>query len=38
MKNVMREDVAKPGLPVEEVVKNAPDSKEGYIRVPSIME
>lgn len=38
MKNVMREDVSKPGLPVEEVVKNAPDSKEGYIRVPSIME
>ena len=38
MKNVMREDVAKPGLPVEEVVKNAPDSKDGYIRVPSIME
>ncbi|MGE7602842.1 Asp-tRNA(Asn)/Glu-tRNA(Gln) amidotransferase subunit GatC [Peribacillus sp. NPDC097675] len=38
MKNVMREDVSKPGLPVEEVVKNAPDSKDGYIRVPSIME
>lgn len=38
MKNVMREDVAKPGLPVEEVVKNAPDCKDGYIRVPSIME
>lgn len=38
MKNVMREDVAKPGLPIEEVVKNAPDHEDGYIRVPSIIE
>jgi len=38
MKNVMREDKAKPGLPVEEVLKNAPDSKDGYFRVPSIIE
>ena len=29
MKNVMREDVAKQGLPIEEVVKNAPDHKMG---------
>jgi len=39
MKNVMREDVSKKGLPVEEVLKNAPDSSEdGHIRVPSILE
>ena len=38
MKNVMREDVATPGLPIEEVVKNAPDHEDGYIRVPSIIE
>jgi aspartyl-tRNA(Asn)/glutamyl-tRNA(Gln) amidotransferase subunit C len=38
MKNVLREDEAKPGLPVEEVLKNAPDSKDGQIRVPSIIE
>ncbi|MGD6830549.1 Asp-tRNA(Asn)/Glu-tRNA(Gln) amidotransferase subunit GatC [Sutcliffiella halmapala] len=38
MKNVMREDVAKEGLPVDEVLKNAPDHKNGQIRVPSIIE
>ncbi|RFU60615.1 Asp-tRNA(Asn)/Glu-tRNA(Gln) amidotransferase subunit GatC [Bacillus sp. V59.32b] len=38
IKNVMREDVAKQGLPVEEVLKNAPDSKDGQIRVPSILD
>ncbi|MBD1382382.1 Asp-tRNA(Asn)/Glu-tRNA(Gln) amidotransferase subunit GatC [Metabacillus arenae] len=38
MKNVLREDVPAKGLPVEDVVKNAPDHKDGYIRVPSILE
>jgi aspartyl-tRNA(Asn)/glutamyl-tRNA(Gln) amidotransferase subunit C len=38
MKNILREDISKPGLPVEEVLKNAPDSKDGQIRVPSIIE
>jgi len=38
MKNVMREDVAKDGLPVDEVLKNAPDHKNGQIRVPTILE
>ena len=38
MVNVMREDRATEGLPVEEVVKNAPDQQDGYIRVPSIMD
>jgi len=38
MKNIMREDVPDKGLPVEDVVKNAPDHKDGYIRVPSILD
>jgi aspartyl-tRNA(Asn)/glutamyl-tRNA(Gln) amidotransferase subunit C len=38
MKNVMREDVPEKGLPVEEVLKNAPDHKDGQFRVPSILE
>ncbi|WP_449538668.1 Asp-tRNA(Asn)/Glu-tRNA(Gln) amidotransferase subunit GatC [Ferdinandcohnia sp. Marseille-Q9671] len=38
IKNVMREDVATEGLPVKEVLKNAPDQKDGQFRVPSIIE
>ncbi|MFK7681210.1 Asp-tRNA(Asn)/Glu-tRNA(Gln) amidotransferase subunit GatC [Priestia megaterium] len=38
MKNVMREDKPAQGLPIEDVVKNAPDHKDGYIRVPTILE
>ncbi len=38
MKNVMREDIPQKGLPVEEVLKNAPDHKDGQVRVPSILE
>ncbi|MCY8344631.1 Asp-tRNA(Asn)/Glu-tRNA(Gln) amidotransferase subunit GatC [Bacillus haynesii] len=38
MKNIMRKDVPDKGLPVEDVVKNAPDQKDGYIRVPSILD
>ena len=38
MKNIMREDVPDKGLPVEDIVKNAPDHKDGYIRVPSILD
>lgn len=38
MKNVMREDEAKKGLPIEEVLKNAPDHQDGQVRVPSIIE
>ncbi|WP_182006954.1 Asp-tRNA(Asn)/Glu-tRNA(Gln) amidotransferase subunit GatC [Priestia aryabhattai] len=38
MKNVMREDKPAKGLPIEDVVKNAPDHKDGYIRVPTILE
>jgi len=38
MVSVLREDKAKPGLPVEEVIKNAPDHEDGLIRVPSIID
>lgn len=38
MKNIMREDKPDKGLSLEEVAKNAPDHKDGYIRVPSILE
>ena len=38
MKNVLREDVSAKGLPVEEVVKNAPDHEDGQIKVPAIIE
>ncbi|MEH7021076.1 Asp-tRNA(Asn)/Glu-tRNA(Gln) amidotransferase subunit GatC [Priestia megaterium] len=38
MKNVMREDKPAKGLAIEDVVKNAPDHKDGYIRVPTILE
>ncbi|TYR79141.1 Asp-tRNA(Asn)/Glu-tRNA(Gln) amidotransferase subunit GatC [Priestia megaterium] len=38
MKNVMREDKPAKGLPVADVTKNAPDHKDGYIRVPTILE
>ncbi|AQX56268.1 Asp-tRNA(Asn)/Glu-tRNA(Gln) amidotransferase subunit GatC [Priestia flexa] len=38
VKNVMREDKPAKGLPVEDVMKNAPDHKDGYVRVPTILE
>ncbi|MCL7747651.1 Asp-tRNA(Asn)/Glu-tRNA(Gln) amidotransferase subunit GatC [Halalkalibacter alkaliphilus] len=38
MKNVLREDKSEKGLPVEDVLKNAPDHEDGQIRVPSIIE
>ena len=38
LRNVMREDKAVPSLPVEDVLKNAPDRKDGFYRVPRIIE
>ncbi|MCQ6277034.1 Asp-tRNA(Asn)/Glu-tRNA(Gln) amidotransferase subunit GatC [Bacillus sp. V3B] len=38
IKNVMREDIAQAGLPIEEVLKNAPEHENGQIRVPSIID
>lgn len=38
MKNVLREDEVEPSLSLEEVLKNAPESKEGFFKVPKVME
>ncbi|WP_100371684.1 Asp-tRNA(Asn)/Glu-tRNA(Gln) amidotransferase subunit GatC [Bacillus sp. FJAT-45037] len=38
MKNVLREDKPSEGLPIKDVLKNAPDHEDGHIRVPSIIE
>lgn len=38
VKNVMRADEVTKTLTQEEVLKNAPDHKNGQIRVPSIIE
>ena len=37
-KNVLREDVVWESLPIEEVLKNAPDKDNRFFRVPKIIE
>lgn len=36
--NVLREDVAHPGLDRKLVLKNAPETKDGMFKVPTILE
>ena len=36
--NVLRDDVARPSLPREEALANAPESRDGCIIVPRIVE
>lgn len=38
LRNVFREDVARPSLPPEEALANAPASEDGRFRVPRIIE
>ncbi len=38
MKNVFRDDEPRPSLPREKALFNAPDSKDGFYRVPKIIE
>ena len=38
IKNVFREDEVKPSLPLEEALSNAPDRKNGFFRVPRVIE
>ncbi|MCL5063073.1 MAG: Asp-tRNA(Asn)/Glu-tRNA(Gln) amidotransferase subunit GatC [Nitrospiraceae bacterium] len=38
LNNVMRDDILMTSLPVEEALKNAPDSTEKFYRVPKIIE
>ena len=35
--NVMREDKVSPSLPQEEVLQNAPDKTEKYLKVPRVI-
>ncbi|MCA9823474.1 MAG: Asp-tRNA(Asn)/Glu-tRNA(Gln) amidotransferase subunit GatC [Dehalococcoidia bacterium] len=36
--NVMREDSVSPSLPREDVLRNAPATEDGYIRVRAVLE
>ncbi|HZG15746.1 MAG TPA: Asp-tRNA(Asn)/Glu-tRNA(Gln) amidotransferase subunit GatC [Candidatus Bathyarchaeia archaeon] len=38
VKNVMREDVNRPSLPPEDVLRNAPEHEDGQIKVPAVFE
>lgn len=38
LKNVMRKDEARPSLPQEEALRNAPASEDGRFRVPRVIE
>ncbi|MDF2927392.1 MAG: glutamyl-tRNA amidotransferase [Paenibacillaceae bacterium] len=38
LSNVMREDVVKPSLPIEQVMLNAPDEEDGQFKVPAVLE
>jgi aspartyl-tRNA(Asn)/glutamyl-tRNA(Gln) amidotransferase subunit C len=38
LENVMREDVAKPSLPREKALANAPDSADGQFRVAAVLD
>lgn len=35
---VLREDIARPGLPPEQILANAPDQEDNMFRVPVILE
>ncbi|HXG40238.1 MAG TPA: Asp-tRNA(Asn)/Glu-tRNA(Gln) amidotransferase subunit GatC [Candidatus Limnocylindrales bacterium] len=37
LENILRDDVVRPSLPVEDVVRNAPRADEGYVVVPPIL-
>ncbi len=36
--NVMREDEVKPSLPVEDALRNAPDRKGNFFKVPKVIK
>lgn len=38
LKNAARDDTLAPSIAVEDALKNAPDSTEGFYRVPKIIE
>ena len=38
LRNVMRDDVARPSWPVDEVMLNAPAIKDGHFLVPPVLD
>ena len=38
LSNVFRPDIARPSLPLEEAIANAPEAEDGRFRVPRIIE
>ena len=38
LRNVLRDDVVAPSMPVEDVLANAPDAADGCFRVTAILE
>ena len=38
LQNVMREDVPRPSWPVEEILQNAPATRDGQFLVPPVLE
>jgi aspartyl-tRNA(Asn)/glutamyl-tRNA(Gln) amidotransferase subunit C len=38
LENILRDDVARPSLPVEAVLANAPEREGDYIRVPPVLD
>jgi aspartyl-tRNA(Asn)/glutamyl-tRNA(Gln) amidotransferase subunit C len=36
--NVMRDDIVRPSLPREQVLLNAPDQEDGYLRVNAVLD
>ena len=38
LENVMRDDQVRPSLPPADALANAPDTKDGYFRVPVVLE
>lgn len=38
VKNILREDVVQPSMSREELLKNAPQSERGYVKVPTVLD
>lgn len=38
IRNVMREDEVKESLDREEVMKNAPENENGYVKIPKVLD
>jgi aspartyl-tRNA(Asn)/glutamyl-tRNA(Gln) amidotransferase subunit C len=37
LENILREDIVIPSLPVDEILRNAPESSGGFIVVPALL-